>query len=65
MSTHKFEDRQVVRLVEAERLSSRHLSPTGLYEITHRMPQDQAGEFSYRLKSSAGERVVREAQILV
>jgi len=28
------------------------------------MPADQSGEVSYRIKSSAGERAVREGEIL-
>jgi hypothetical protein len=38
-------------------------SPSDVYEVTRLMPADQSGEVSYRIKSSGGERAVRESEI--
>ena len=53
---------QAVRLTSVD-LTNR-VSPSGTYEITRLMPPDQGGEYAYRLKSDAGERVARESEIL-
>ena len=45
-------------------LSPNRTSSSGLYEVTPLMPADQSGEVSYRIKSAAGERAVREGEIL-
>ena len=49
---------QDVRLKPTSALA--HLSCDGVYEIIRLMPADVAGNFSYRLRSSAGERVALE-----
>ena len=61
---HKYHVRQLVRLSRAG-FSDAHASTNGVYEVTRLMPADQTGEFSYRIKSSAGggERAVREGEI--
>ena len=38
---------------------------SGLYQVTRRMPADQTGEVSYRVKSSGGEGAVRESERVV
>jgi hypothetical protein len=61
--THKYHVRQLVRLSRPSFSDSR-ASTSDLYEVTRLMPADQTGEFSYRIKSSAGgERAVREGEI--
>jgi hypothetical protein len=60
---HKYQVRQLVRLSRPGFTDSR-ASTGGFYEVTRLMPADQTGEFSYRIKSSAGgERAVREGEI--
>jgi hypothetical protein len=61
--THKYQVRQLVRLSRPSFSDSR-ASTSGFYEVTRLMSADQTGEFSYRIKSSAGgERAVREGEI--
>ena len=49
--THMFSLGQAVRLTSVD--------------LTNRvMPEDQAGVFSYRLKSETGERVARESELV-
>jgi hypothetical protein len=60
--SHKFKIRQMVRLVRAPMLDSR-ASGSGIYEIVRLMPADETGEVSYRVKSAATERAVRESEI--
>jgi hypothetical protein len=43
--------------------SDTRANSSGLYEVTRLMPADQTGEVSYRIKSSGGERAVRESEI--
>ena len=43
--------------------SDTRASASGIYEVTRLMPADQTGEVSYRVKSSGGERAVRESEI--
>ena len=52
---HKFKLHQIVRL-SAQALVTRG-SDDGRYEVVRLLPADQAGIFSYRLRSSGGERV--------
>lgn len=60
--SHMFSLGQAVRLTSVD-LTNR-VSPSGTYEITRLMPEDQAGVFSYRLKSETGERVARESELV-
>lgn len=61
--SHKFQLRQLVRFTQAG-YSSKHLGFSGDYEVTRLLPQDQTGEFTYRIKStSAGERAARESDL--
>jgi hypothetical protein len=61
--SHKYQVRQLVRLTRLGFPDNR-TSTGGVYEVTRLMPADQTGEFSYRIKSSAGgERAVREGEI--
>ena len=60
--SHKFQLRQMVRLARPG-FSDNRSSASGLYEVTRLMPADQTGEVSYRIKSSGGERAVRESEI--
>ena len=61
--SHLYQTRQFVRLTSPGFSNSR-ASSSGIYEITRLMPADQTGEVSYRIKSSGGERAVRESEIL-
>lgn len=60
--THKFKLRQMVRLHQPGFADSRANSGS-VYEVVRLMPADQTGEFSYRIRSSGGERAVRESEI--
>ena len=60
--SHKYHLRQLVRLARFG-LSDTRASASGVYEVTRLMPADQTGEVSYRIKSSGGERAVRESEI--
>jgi hypothetical protein len=59
---HKFKVRQIVRLARSS-FSDARLSASDTYEVIRLMPADQTGEPSYRIKSEAGERAVRESEI--
>jgi DNA polymerase III delta prime subunit len=59
---HKYKIRQMVRLVRAP-ISDSRASGSGIYEVTRLMPADETGEVSYRIKSGATERAVRESEI--
>ena len=59
---HKFKVRQLVRLTRSS-FSDARLSASDTYEVIRLMPADQTGEPSYRIKSEAGERAVRESEI--
>ena len=61
--SHKYHLRQLVRLAQPGFTHNRANS-SGVYEVTRLMPADQTGEVSYRIKSSGGERAVRESEIL-
>ncbi|MBB3018971.1 hypothetical protein FHR70_002025 [Microvirga lupini] len=60
--SHKFKVRQMVRLAQPGISDTRTNSPT-VYEVVRLMPADQTGEVSYRIKSGAIERAVREGEI--
>ena len=60
--SHKYHLRQLVRLARPGYPRTR-ASSSGVYEVTRLMPADQTGEVSYRIKSSGGERAVRESEI--
>ena len=60
--SHKYHLRQLVHLAHP-RFSDSRASSSGVYEVTRLMPADQTGEVSYRIKSSGGERAVRESEI--
>ncbi|WP_457094392.1 hypothetical protein [Microvirga sp. P5_D2] len=59
---HKYKIRQMVRLVRAP-ISDSRASGSGIYEVTRLMPADETGEVSYRIRSGATERAVRESEI--
>ena len=60
--SHKYHVRQMVRLARFG-FSDKRASSSGVYEVTRLMPADHTGEVSYRIKSSGGERAVRESEI--
>jgi hypothetical protein len=60
--SHKFKVRQMVHLVRAP-ISDSRAAGGGTYEVVRLMPADQTGEVSYRIKSGATERAVRESEI--
>ncbi len=60
--SHKFKVRQMVRLKQPG-FSDAQTNSAGVYEIVRLMPADQTGELSYRIKSGAIERAVRESEI--
>jgi len=59
---HKFKVRQMVRLAQPG-FSDTRAGSSSVYEVTRLMPADQTGEVSYRIKSGAVERAVRESEI--
>lgn len=59
---HKFKVRQMVRLVQSGFSDSR-TNAAGIYEVVRLMPADPSGEVSYRIRSGAIERAVRESEI--
>ncbi|MEZ0170718.1 hypothetical protein [Microvirga sp. TS319] len=60
--SHKFKVRQLVRLKQPG-FSDGQTSSASVYEVVRLMPADQTGEVSYRIKSGAIERAVRESEI--
>ena len=60
--SHKYHPHELVRLARFG-FSDTRASASGIYEVTRLMPADQTGEVSYRIKSSGGERAVRESEI--
>jgi hypothetical protein len=58
---HKFKLRQLVRLARPGYSDSR--TSADVYEVVRLMPADQTGEPSYRIRSGASERAVRESEI--
>jgi hypothetical protein len=59
---HKYQVRQMVRLVRAPMSDSR-ASGSGVYEVVRLMPADESGEVAYRVRSATTERAVRESEI--
>ena len=59
---HRFKVKQMVRLKQPG-ISDARISSANVYEIVRLMPADQTGEHSYRIKSGAIERAVRESEI--
>ena len=60
--SHKFQVRQLVRLVHSRVGDAR--GGAAVFEITRLMPADHTGEFSYRIKATGGlEQAVREGEI--
>jgi hypothetical protein len=60
--SHKYQVRQMVRLVRAPMSDSR-ASGSGVYEVVRLMPADETGEIAYRVRSATTERAVRESEI--
>jgi len=60
--SHKFKIRQTVQMKQLGRSDSL-TNPSNVYEIVRLMPADETGEPSYRIKSGAMERAVRESDI--
>jgi hypothetical protein len=60
--SYKYKIRQMVHLVRALTSDSR-ASGSGVYEVIRLMPADETGEVSYRIRSGATERAVREYEI--
>jgi hypothetical protein len=60
--SYKFKVKQMVRLKQPG-ISDARISSSNVYEVVRQMPADQTGEFSYRIKSGAIERAVRESEI--
>jgi hypothetical protein len=60
--SHKFKIRQTVQMKQLGR-SDALTNPSNVYEIVRLMPADETGEPSYRIKSGAMERAVRESDI--
>jgi hypothetical protein len=60
--SHKFKIRQTVQLKQFGR-SDALTNTSNVYEIVRLMPADETGEPSYRIKSGATERAVRESDI--
>src|ERR687898_432031 len=57
--SHKYQVRQMVRLVRAPMSDSR-ASGSGVYEVVRLMPADETGEVSYRVRSA----ITKEQQVL-
>ena len=64
MPTHKFHVGQVVFYRSASR---RVDAPSGVYTVTRRLPQDDDGQFEYRIKHSDEdhERIAKESELKV
>jgi len=60
--SHKFKVKQMVRLKQPG-FSDARISSANVYEVVRLMPADQTGELSYRVRSGAIERAVRESEI--
>lgn len=62
--SHKFKVGQRVRRSRIGYASDR-AEFGDVFEIVRLVPEDQTGEPSYRIKSRAGERAVREGEIVL
>jgi len=62
--SHKFKVGQQVRQSRIGYSDSKG-AVGGLFEVVRLLPEDRSGEPSYRIKSSAGERAVREGEIIL
>jgi hypothetical protein len=62
MASHKFHIGQSVSYRPTSRNQG---APRGAYKITARLPQDQGGQFDYRIKHSgeAHERIAKESEL--
>ncbi len=60
--SHKFKVKQMFRLKQPG-FSDARTSTASVYEVVRLMPADQTGEVSYRIRSGAIERAVRESEI--
>lgn len=62
--SHKFKVGQRVRQFKVGYAAAK--SDVGdLFDVVRLMPEDRSGEPLYRVKSTAGERVVREGEIIL
>lgn len=62
MSAHKFHIGQTVRHWPI-RGGDREVQRGGHYVVIVRLPQDAAGEFKYRIRNEAHERVAKEKEL--
>ncbi len=60
--SHKFKIGQHVRQARIGYADAANI-PAGPFVVVRLMPEDRTGEVSYRVKSAAGERVMREGEI--
>lgn len=60
--SHKFKVGQHVRQARIGYADAGSV-PGALFVVVRLMPEDRTGEVSYRVKSAAGERVMREGEI--
>jgi len=60
--SHKFKVGQHVRQSKIGYADATSAAGT-LFEVVRLMPEDRSGEPSYRVKSAAGERAVREGEL--
>ena len=60
--SHKFKVGQHVRQSISGYVYAKSVAG-GLFEVVRLMPDDRTGEPSYRVKSAAGERAVREGEL--
>ncbi len=60
-AARKFALHEIIKLPKSGPLGG--VVEVGCFEIVRLMPEDQRGEFHYRLKSASGERVARECEM--
>jgi hypothetical protein len=60
--SHKFKVGQPVRRALA--VSSASNGVGEVFEVTRLMPEDRSGEPSYRVRTSGGERAMRESELV-
>jgi hypothetical protein len=61
--SHKFKVGQSVRQLGTSYAGNKSVLD-GLFEVVRLMPDDRAGEPTYRIKSAGGERAVREDELV-